>query len=288
MDGVIQIVKGIAENVRQNQTVSDKDYRDSEGLLVCGVCGEHKEQWIDLSGIGDGPNQVMKVPCVCKCRKEEMEREKAEKEKREEMERVRKLRKASLIDSKLSEAKFESFEKNKENQIVYKRCWKYATSFDKMLEENCGLLLWGDVGTGKSYTAACIANYLLNQGVSVIMTSFVKLLESYGDGDNETSIINRMKKVKLVIFDDLGAERGTDYALEKVYNIVDSRYRTKLPMILTTNLTLAEMKNEKDLRYSRIYDRIFEVCYPIQFTGASWRKREAYKKFEAMGAFLDE
>ena len=89
------------------------------------------------------------------------------------------------------------------------------------------------------------------------------------------------------IIDDLGAERSTDTALEKVYNIVDSRYRAKRPVILTTNLGIDEMKETLDIRYSRIYDRIFEMCYPMQFKGQSWRKVEAAYRFDEMRKFLE-
>ena len=91
-----------------------------------------------------------------------------------------------------------------------------------------------------------------------------------------------------LIIDDLGAERSTDYALEKVYNIVDSRYRAKKPLILTTNLSMDEMKDTADLRYGRIYDRIFELCYPMQFVGPSWRRREATRRFNDMKALLED
>ena len=83
------------------------------------------------------------------------------------------------------------------------------------------------------------------------------------------------------------AHRMQDFALEKVYNIVDSRYRARLPMILTTNLELSDMQRASDIRYSRIYDRIFEVCYPVRFTGSSFRKLEAKKRFDEMKSFLE-
>lgn len=74
---------------------------------------------------------------------------------------------------------------------------------------------------------------------------------------------------------------------KKVYDIVDSRYRAKLPIILTTNLSMTEMKESADIRYTRIYDRIFEMCYPMQFTGRSWRKAEAARRFDEMKNFLE-
>ena len=90
------------------------------------------------------------------------------------------------------------------------------------------------------------------------------------------------------MFDDLGAERDSDYALEKVYGIVDARYRKQLPMIVTTNLPMEQMKGEEDIRYRRIYDRIFENCYPMQFTGPSWRRVEATRRFSEMSSLLKD
>ena len=68
---------------------------------------------------------------------------------------------------------------------------------------------------------------------------------------------------------------------------MDSRYRAKRPVILTTNLSLDEMKETLDIRYTRIYDRIFEMCYPMQFKGKSWRKAEAAHRFDEMKKFLE-
>lgn len=150
-----------------------------------------------------------------------------------------------------------------------------------MKQDNRGLLLFGGVGTGKTYTAACIANELLSQGVSVVMTSLVKLIEN-GISD----FCSRLAAIDLLILDDLGAERSTDYALEQVYNIVDSRYRAGLPVIYTTNLTLEELKNPADMRYARIYDRVLEKCFPVEFRGVSRRKHGARQGFDDMMALL--
>lgn len=198
------------------------------------------------------------------------------------------LKKQSLMDERLRDACFDNFKQTKDNAYNLKLCQRYARHFDEMLEKNQGLLFYGGVGTGKTFAAACIANHLLNQRVPVVMTSFVKLLETMqGFKEEDGVLISRLNRAKLLIIDDLGAERSTDFALEKVYNIVDSRYRARLPIILTTNLSMAEMKETVDIRYSRIYDRIFELCYPMQFTGPSWRKREASRRFDEMRSFLE-
>ena len=292
MFDALGFMENIAARGIKNQVRNPGDYENEEGLLVCGICGEQRQKFIDFAApTEDDPNRTkkLKVATMCRCEREVEEQKKREKQNEEDMERIRKLKKASLMDEKLSRATFGNFKPTKYNARNLKLCQRYAEKFDLMLEKNQGLLFWGDVGTGKSFAAACIANYLLERKIPVIMTSFVKLLEVIqASREEEPAILNRLGYAKLVIFDDLGAERGTDYALEKVYNIIDSRYRKSLPMILTTNLTIEEMKRDMDIRYSRIYDRIFEICYPMQFTGPSWRKTEASRRFDEMKKLLEE
>ena len=284
------IMKTVAANGLRNQTRNDGDYEDENGILICGKCGEPRQRFMLFDDpTDDDPEHKseLKVVTMCRCEREEEERERRKEEAAKDMEKIQRLRNASLLDEKLRGATFDAFKVTKYNERNLKLCRRYAMKFDQMVEKDQGLIFWGSVGTGKSFAAACIANYLLDRKVPVVMTSFVKLLEVFQSGrDEETSILNRLGYAKLVIFDDLGAERGTDYALEKVYNIVDSRYRKNLPMILTTNLTIEEMKSEVDMRYRRIYDRVFETCYPMQFTGPSWRMKEASRRYKDMEELL--
>ncbi|WP_317396894.1 ATP-binding protein [Anaerotruncus colihominis] len=284
------IMKTVAANGLRNQTRNDGDYEDESGILICGKCGEPRQRFMLFDDpTDDDPEHKseLKVVTMCRCEREEEERERRKEEAAKDMEKIQRLRNASLLDEKLRGATFDAFKVTKYNERNLKLCRRYAMKFDQMVEKDQGLIFWGSVGTGKSFAAACIANYLLDRKVPVVMTSFVKLLEVFQSGrDEETSILNRLGYAKLVIFDDLGAERGTDFALEKVYNIVDSRYRKNLPMILTTNLTIEEMKSEVDMRYRRIYDRVFETCYPMQFTGPSWRMKEASRRYKDMEELL--
>lgn len=285
------VLNRIAEAGFRGQKVRPGDYFDQDGFLICGTCGERRQTIVNFPNLGqDGaPAEIpTKVPISCRCDREAEEAEKKEAQASKDMQRISYLRKASLMDELFSKATFDSYEKNKCNELNLKLCLRFTEAFDEMMEKNQGLLFWGGVGTGKSYSAACIANALLNRKIPVVMTSFIKLLDIMtGFKEENETIINRLNVAKLLVIDDLGAERGTDTALEKVYNIVDSRYRRKLPMLLTTNLTIQQMKDETDIRYSRIYDRIFEVCYPMQFSGKSFRKKEANRRFEEMKRFLE-
>lgn len=284
-----ELLAGVIRTAEQNQPHSDDDYvNPDDGLLYCGKCKTRKQYLLEFPSVNGKPKEFHKVPVMCECHKKEAEEEKRREQERKDMELIRELRSRSLMDDKFRDQTFEAFKTTQENTRALKLSRRYADGFDEMVERNQGLLFWGDVGTGKTFSAACIANALLERRIPVVMTSFVKLLESVQTfKEDEEKLLSRLNRAKLLIIDDLGAERSTDFALEKVYNIIDSRYRARLPMILTTNLNLEEMKQVTDIRYSRIYDRIFEVCYPVKFTGASFRKVEANRRYREMKNFLE-
>ena len=139
--------------------------------------------------------------------------------------------------------------------------------------KSLGLLLWGDVGTGKSFFAGCIANALLDKGVPVLMTNFSRILNTLTGmySDDRSQFIDSFNKYSLLIIDDLGIERSSEFALEQVFNVIDSRYRSKKPLIVTTNLTLDELKHPKDLAIARIYDRVLERCVPLKINNQNIR-----------------
>lgn len=274
----------VINNARKNAVVNPEDFKDSDGLLVCGKCGKRKQKLITLTR--NGAEVPMVVPVMCKCKSDAYKQQKARDEQEKEMEAISKLRKESLMDSKFRSISFKNFVINQYNEKCFRLCKRYATAFDKMMEKNMGLLMYGGVGTGKTFAAACIANYLLDQKIPVVMISFIKLLEML-EKNADNDIIQNLQSAKLLVLDDLGAERRTSYALEKVYNIIDARYRSKLPVILTTNLTMDEMMDAESMQYERIYDRIFEMCYPLEFKGMSWRKKAAFAKSNEMEKFLN-
>ena len=129
------------------------------------------------------------------------------------------------------------------------------------------LLLFGDVGTGKSFFAGCIANALLDRDIPVLMTNFPSILNRLTGmfSEDRTEFIASLELYDLLIIDDLGVERSTEYAMEQMFHVIDSRSRK--PMIITTNLRLEEIKNPPDLAHARIYDRILERGAPILFAG---------------------
>lgn len=278
------IVEDALSGMSRRAEAAEGDYYE-EGLLHCGVCKHKKET--KLESLFNNKGTVI-VPCICDCRKKELEEEEKRRQHEEEMRRIESLRASSLIESKFREANLKNFGETADNAKALVLAKKYIDNFQEMYEKNQGILFWGVVGTGKSYTAACIANELLNKRVAVVMTSFVKILQDIQGGQYDEKVyIDKLNAARLLIIDDLGTERNTDYALEKVYNVIDSRYRAGKPLILTTNMTLREMQETTDIRYKRIYDRIFEMCFPFHFVGQSWREKEAARRFDEMRKLME-
>ena len=115
-----------------------------------------------------------------------------------------------------------------------------------------------------------MANALIDKGVKVLMTN-LREIES-GVWENKQQYIDSLNSYSLLVIDDLGVERNTEYMQELMYGVVNSRYAAGLPMIITTNLTIEELKRPKDIGSSRIYERILERCYPIEVKGTNKRR----------------
>lgn len=260
------------------RNVKDGDYIAEDGLWHCGKCHGALQKRIS------SPFLNGTVWCICQCEAQELEEQEKRREYEEEMKRIRK---ASLMADKYAHADFSKYFVRKENEKAFRIAKKYVDDFQKMKQGNVGIIFYGTVGTGKSFTAACIANSLLEKRVPVIMTSFVKILQDIRNVEDEAQYIAALNNCSLLIIDDLGAERDTDYALEKVYNVIDSRVRVNKPIILTTNLSFNEMMETQDIRYKRIYDRIFECCHPVEISGTSFRIMKAAKRQEKLKEYFE-
>lgn len=251
------IINGISQSVPR----SDMEYVDNDGLLRCKTCDARVETVVNVFG------KDKKVRCICNCKKKALEEYK-EVEKAIERDKIKKV---CFMMSNMGDWTFANDDnQNKELSNAMK---KYTENFKEFKKDGTGLLLFGTVGTGKTYYAACIANELIDKGYTVLMTNFARLVNQLqGKFEGRQEYIDSLNDYSLLIIDDLGAERSSEYMQETVFNIIDARYRAGLPFIITTNLSLAEIVNTDAIAYKRIYDRILERCYPIEVEGQSRRK----------------
>ncbi len=251
------------------------DYYDAEGLLHCGKCGKNRELRLVFM------NVPRIVRCMCACESAEAKRKEEEEKRREEEIRISQLRTTGLQDPAL---KTYTFANDHGDNPLMEKARKYVDHFKEFYDQDIGLLLFGDVGTGKSFFAGCIANALIDQGTPVLMTNFPKILRMFTNMYKEdiNAYIQELTRYPLLIIDDLGIERSTEFALEQVYSVIDARYQSRKPMIITTNLRRSDMVNldPDDIAHARIYDRILEVCQPILFNGKNYRTEIAREKRE--------
>ena len=178
---------------------------------------------------------------------------------------------------------------DRDNGAVPQLAWarQYVEHWPEMRRENMGLLFWGPAGTGKTFAAACIANALVDLEVGVRMITLGEaLLNLFGmSGEDRIQYLDVLTTCGLLILDDFGVERRTPYAREQVYEIVNRRYLSGRPMVVTTNLTLKELKNA-DRDDSRIHDRVLERCVPVCFDGTSLRQEKTAERVKRMQTLL--
>lgn len=258
------------DSISQNVPIPEKEYMGMDGLLRCAVC--HKPTQHRASVPALGLNKI--VRCICDCEKAKLDAKEAEAKAIERD----KMRRVCFEQAKMHEWTFQN--DDRKNERLSDAMKRYAEQFRDFKKESKGLLLYGPTGTGKTYFAACIANFLIDKDVPVLMTNFNRLTNQIqGKFEGKQEFIDSLNRYSLLIIDDLGIERGTEFMQEQVYAIIDGRYRSGLPLIITTNLTAEELKKPQEIGKSRIYDRILEHCHPIEVKGGSRRRQHLRDTF---------
>lgn len=268
-------LSNIFQNAEKANPPREGDYTGADGLLYCGKCRTAKQKRVSLPGWPED----YPFPASCKC---EAARNEESRRKQQLETLVLDLRETAFDEPEMLRWTFAN-DRGFQPTLTegMKRYVEMLTT--KPLEECPGLLLTGDVGRGKSFAAAQVVNALIAKGIRCRMTSFGRIEDDLKDRQvNAKEYRERLNHCKLLVLDDLGTERSTSYMDEFVYKIIDARYRSRLPLILTTNLPLEEIKKPKTTADSRVFSRILQMCHPVNVEGHDIRRQIAAGRYVDM------
>lgn len=188
--------------------------------------------------------------------------------------RVAKMKTESKLGRRFTNRTFETYKPACQNTKKGKEtAFKYANNFLKYKEEGRGLIFTGNntVGTGKTHLASAIANYIMdNHILPVKFGTIINLLDEYKSkfGSNDDDFISYLSKIELLILDDLGKEKLTDWAKGVIYQIVNNRYEAYMPIVATTELPFDQLEN---FYGKAIPSRLFEMCISVNMQGKDYR-----------------
>lgn len=277
--------RGIAElgQAAEEALKNHPDAYEKDGLLYCKRCNSPLQAWVKGPAYGNGNRPVVLMPVRCECVKEKMRLE-DETAKRADFERNMKTMRQTIG---MRQCKSTFADDKNEKSKVGSVCRRYVEEWDKMRKENLGILFYGSKGTGKTFYAECIVNALAERGIMTGFTTTAELMMRMQGTEDREGLIEALSSFSLLVIDDLDAERETSFGFESVYNVINTRYRSGRPTIVTTNMDMTDMKNETDIRRGRIYDRIIEMCpIAIEMRGASKRTEKAEERKQMAREFL--
>ena len=307
------IVDELNEKAKAKTPLEEGDYVGENGLMFCGKCKSAKETVVNFLG-----NET-KVRCLCKCGAERRDREmliinRAKLEGDYERAKVTLGERDLLNWIKRSNYKISPYLVEEKKRLMISRCYttssekkrlktfendngknpaimriakNYAERFDEMQEKGKGLVLFGNCGVGKTYAALCIANYLLDRDKSCFVTNFSRIANVYDSPMKRQEEIDRLNEFDLIVLDDMGIERTSTFMNEIVYSVIDSLITAKKCVIITTNLTDAEIKKPNDVSKERIYQRLFEGTIPINVDGINNRVELLKQDYEYYKQILE-
>lgn len=222
-----------------------------------------------------------KILPTCECVVEREEAKIREAQNFAKKREIEKLFSISNLGERFSKSTFELFLDRNGSETAYKVAVKYVKNFKEWNGES--LLLWGEPGNGKTHLAAAIVNELSKKGYIVVFQSVPELLQrvrstfNSENKENETQIMRALLECDLLILDDIGAEKTTEWVEEKLFNIIDGRYRKELPTLYTSNLEPKELKNQVG---KRSYDRMVETSLTVKNEAASYRREIAKQRLQ--------
>lgn len=254
----------------------------------CKFCGK------DLKPIGlnylyanISPDFIEYERCTCEKSKDywkEIDFQILERKKKEHYkEIINRFYSQNYISKRLQDYNFDNFKATDINKKVIEIAKDYTKKCIENKQEN-GLIITGDSGVGKTHLAASILNELIEEDKLVLMGRLTLLLdmikETFKDNSkSENELIELFSNIDMVVIDDLGTEKISQWALDKLYTIIENRNENKLPTIITTKfdkerlLHRFKQSNDKELS-DAIIQKLYQMCYGIELKRYNENQKE--------------
>ena len=235
----------------------DEYFNETDHLIYCSKCNTPRQCRHELQG------KVLIPSIRCKCQQEIFEQEEAQRKLHEKQMEIEHLKTSGLQDKAVYDYTFA-----RDNGInpEIKLAHNYVSNWEEMKANASGLLIWGDVGTGKSFFAGCIANALLEKGVPVLMTNFSRILNTLTGMhfEDRNQFINSLDRYSLLIIDDLGTELANSFTVSQLFICLNERILRQRATIISTNLALEDIKS---IYSERTFSRISSHYTILRLTG---------------------
>ena len=243
----------------------------------CKFCGkELKPIGLDYLYTNISPDSIEYERCTCKESVEfwkGIDLEVQEQKKNEHYrEIINQFYSQNYISKRLKDYNFNNFKVTDSNKNEVEIAKDYTKKCTENKQEN-GLIITGNTGVGKTHLAASIANKLIENDKIVLMGRLTTLLdmikETFRDNTkSENELIELYSNVDMIIIDDLGTEKISQWALEKLYTIIQNRNENRLPIIITTRFDKQGLierfsQSQDEQLVDAIISKLYQMCYGI-------------------------
>ncbi len=193
--------------------------------------------------------------------------------KQEKIERALRI---SEIDGLFREKRISNL---KNSPKLHDEIAKYLKNWKTMKQHGYGFYFWGNVGAGKTHTAIVLANELMEREMVEVL--FLNIPETITRIKNtfdseikseDSRLFDRMKEMEMLILDDIGVEKYSDWLSDQMYQIIDHRWKNRKPMVLTSNLSLEDLSKKYK---PQVASRIRGCCKAIRFNEQDRRQQSA-------------
>lgn len=241
---------------------------------VCPKCGEHI---FAFRMFCDGKVREFEKPCACRDAKIRAEDEARQAEKRERARRRR--REWAEVPEMFSDATLKGYRRLPGTGRAFGVVKDYLLNREENFRTGRGLILMGAVGCGKTHLGCAVLNCALADGYRAAYWNVPQQLELLMPGNagelDQMHILDKALAAQVLLLDDLGAEKSSEWTRKELMVILDERYRENRPTVVTSNLMLTDGELRRtcgDRAYSRLCSDHYRA---VALTATDYRRQKA-------------